>query len=368
METNSNLLVPMIYEHRSKILNSKCNDLHTSENNLTNCSSASLVYTYPWLNAALFSLQSQSLMYCAIPKIASKTLISLMMYVHVRDIVTHLSNNPKNISLNGTRAEQFIDIPRLIAELQKNGISIPKTKGSISFSSLMQTYLHLLRFESINSASPSLYFNPWRLNLKNIFRSMDFRSVSNLSDIFSPSFTRILFVRHPFERLASAYKERIAKLEKDRIQPEPYYDSIRKLICRRYTHFHWAGDPMGRDHPCENFIPPFKHFVIFILTNTETSFGVARMDAHWQPYTVVCQVCKFKYNFIGKYETFNNDFNSLLKRLNVSDWNNEKRRGASSHNTWDYQQLFSFLPDDLICQLNRLYSDDLQLFNYRIED
>ncbi|CAF1514950.1 unnamed protein product, partial [Adineta steineri] len=52
----------------------------------------------------------------------------------------------------------------------------------------------------------------------------------------------------------------------------------------------------------------------------------------------------------------------------VSDWNNEKRRGASSHNTWDYQQLFSSLPDDLICQLKRLYSDDLQLFNYRIED
>ncbi|CAF4200907.1 unnamed protein product, partial [Adineta steineri] len=268
METNSNLLVPMIYEHRSKLLNSKCNDLHTSENNLTNCSSAILVYTYPWLNAALFPFQSQSLMYCAIPKIASKTLISLMMYVHVRDVVTHLNNNPKNISLNGTRAEQFIDIPKLIAELHKNGISIPKTKGSISFSSLMQIYLHLLRFESINSTSPSLYFNPWRLNLKNIFRSMDFRSVSNLSDLFSPSFTRILFVRHPFERLASAYKERIAKLEKDRIQPEPYYDGVRKLICRRYTHFHWAGDPMGRDHPCENFIPPFKHFVIFILTNT----------------------------------------------------------------------------------------------------
>ncbi|CAF0814112.1 unnamed protein product [Adineta steineri] len=323
---------------------------------------------YPWLNAALYPLQSQSLMYCAIPKIASKTLVSLMMYVFVRDIITHLDNNSTNINTKRIRPEQLIDIPKLINQLQKNGITITNTKESTSFSSLLKTYLHLLRFESVSSTSPSLYFNPWRLNIKDIFHSFDFKSISNLSDIFSPSFTRALFVRHPFERLASAYKERIATLAKDRIQPETHYDNVRKVICRRYTHPDWIPGPLKEDHPCEYSIPPFKHFVEFILMNTGTYSGVTRMDGHWQPYTVVCQVCKFKYNFIGKYETFDNDFNSLLKRLNVSDWNTEKRRGASGHNTWDYQQLFSSLPDNLICRLKRLYNDDLQLFNYRIED
>ena len=48
---------------------------------------------------------------------------------------------------------------------------------------------------------------------------------------------RVLFVRHPFERLASVYKERIATLAKDRIQAEPHYDTIRKMICRRYAWF-----------------------------------------------------------------------------------------------------------------------------------
>ncbi|CAF1091437.1 unnamed protein product [Adineta steineri] len=368
METNSTLWMPMIYEHRSQILNSKCNDSYTLENSITNCSSASLIRKYPWLKAALFSLQSQSLMYCAIPKVASKTLISVIMYVHVRDIVTHLSNNSTNINIKKTRPEQLINIPKLINQLQKNEIPIPKTEGSISFDSLMQTYLHLLRFESINSASPSLYFNPWSLSLKEIFRSVDLKSISNLSDIFSPSFTRVMFVRHPFARLASAYKERIAILETDRIQREPHYNSIRKLICRRYTHTRWIIDPLQEDDPCEDFIPSFKHFLEYILTDTNTFSGIALMDAHWQPYTVICQVCKFKYNFIGKYETFDNDFNSLLKRLNISDWNNEKRRGASGHKTSNYQQLFSSLPDNLICQLKRLYNDDLQFFNYRIED
>jgi chondroitin 4-sulfotransferase 11 len=233
---------------------------------------------------------------------------------------------------------------------------------------LLQTYLHILKFESLNATSPSLFLNPWRLSLKDIFPNIHFKNTSNISNIFSPSFTRVLFVRHPFERLASAYKERIAILAKDRIQPEPYYDIIRKMICRRFTRFDSAQNLLPRRNQCDDFIPSFENFVRYILMNTETPVGVARMDGHWQPYAVVCQVCKFKYNFIGKSETFNDDFTSLLKRLNVSDWNNQKRRGASGHTIQDYQQLFSSLPDDLICRLKRLYSDDFHLFNYRLED
>ena len=177
-----------------------------------------------------------------------------------------------------------------------------------------------------------------------------------------------MFVRHPFERLASAYKERIATLGKDRVQPEPHYDTLRKMICRRYTKLNSAQRSFSRGSLCDDFIPPFEHFVQYILTNTERPNGIARMDGHWQPYTVVCQVCKFEYNFIGKYETFNDDFTSLLKRLDVPDWNNQKRRGSSGHTTWDYQKLYSSFSDDLICQLKRLYNDDFQFFNYRLED
>lgn len=233
---------------------------------------------------------------------------------------------------------------------------------------MLETYLHILRFESINGTSSSLYHNPWRLSLKDIFPHIHFKSISNVSNIFSPSFTRAMFVRHPFERLASAYKERIATLGKDRIQPEPHYDSVRKLICRRYAQVDPTQRPFPRGDRCEEFIPSFQQFVQYILTNTETPVGIARMDGHWQPYAVVCQVCKFQYNFIGKYETFDDDFNSLLKRLDVSDWNIQKRRGASGHKTRDYQQLFSSLPDDLICRLKHLYYDDFRLFNYRLED
>ena len=92
------------------------------------------------------------------------------------------------------------------------------------------------------------------------------------------------------------------------------------------------------------------------------------MDGHWKPYTMICQVCQFQYNFIGKYETFDDDLASFLKRLNVSDWNTRKRRGASGHIKWQYQKMFASLPDNLICQLKRVYNDDFHFFNYRLED
>ncbi|CAF1062691.1 unnamed protein product [Adineta steineri] len=326
-----------------------------------------LVRAHPGLNSALFPIQSKSLMYCAIPKIASKTLISLIMYVYVRDIIDIINNSTK-MDMYELRTQQIINIPKLLEQLKKKGIVMADPYHPVSAVSLLQTFLHILRFEKLNETSPSLFFNPWSISVKDVFPGITFRNLLNLSSVFSSSFTRFLFVRHPFERLASAYKERIATLPRDRIEPEPHYDNVRKTICRRLTRFGVNRRLSPRLDPCENSIPTFQHFVEYVLSTGETPAKLNRMDAHWQPYTTICQVCKFKYNFIGKYETFNDDLVSLLKQLNIPDWNIQKRRGASGQTTNYYQQLYSSLPDHIICRLKNLYNDDLNLFNYRIED
>jgi hypothetical protein len=206
--------------------------------------------------------------------------------------------------------------------------------------------------------------NPWRLNLLQSFPNLRLQSVSNLSQIFSPFFTRAIFVRHPFERLASAYQERIATLKQNRIESEPHYDAIRELICRQHQTFHIARQRTPKNYFCKNNIPSFEHFIQYILGIAQMPTRIAQMDFHWQPYSSICQPCKFQYNFIGKYETFNDDFTFFLKRLNLSHWNIEKRYGASGHTTRHYQQLYSTLPDELICHLMRLYHQDFRLFDY----
>jgi hypothetical protein len=143
---------------------------------------------------------------------------------------------------------------------------------------------------------------------------------------------------------------------------------MRDMICRRRTSHREFRRPLEKGDPCKGTIPSFEEFVRYILLNTHTPAGIARMNYHWQPYSVLCQVCKFKYNFIGKYETFNDHFTSFLKPFNLSDWNIQKRNGASGLTTWDYQKFYLTLPHDLICQLIRLYDQDFRLFNYRSDD
>ncbi|UJR11582.1 hypothetical protein I4U23_015762 [Adineta vaga] len=129
-----------------------------------------------------------------------------------------------------------------------------------------------------------------------------------------------------------------------------------------------AGSSLPTENSCLRSNPSFEAFIRYILIDSQTSARIAQMNYHWQPYSTLCQVCKFKYNFIGKYETFTKHVTHFLKLFNLSDWNIQARNGASGLTTWDYQKFYLTLPDDLICQLIDLYEDDFRLFNYRVED
>ncbi|CAF1102422.1 unnamed protein product [Adineta steineri] len=313
-------------------------------------------------------LKSRSLMYCPVPKVATKTLLTVMLYMHVNDIIDNLEHNWTNTDAGRAQVEKRINIGSYVHELRQHGIAIPKTEEPKSLAGFLRMYLNALRFGSINETHSTRSLNPWRLSFTFAFPYLRLRGLHNLADIFSPSFTRAIFVRHPFERLASAYKERIATLKKDRIQPEPEYDAIRDAICRKRMWSRRIQKPLLKKDSCKGSVPSFEDFVRYILIGTHTPTGITRMDYHWQPYSSICQACKFKYNFIGKYEMFNDHFNSFREIANLSDWNIEKRNGPSGLTTYDYQKFYSELPDDLICQLIRLYDQDFRLFKYRVDD
>ncbi|CAF1390627.1 unnamed protein product [Adineta steineri] len=229
-------------------------------------------------------------------------------------------------------------------------------------------YLNILQFGQINKNFPSRLINPWRLSFTFSFPYFRLQNLSSLSQIFSSSFTRTIFVRHPFERLASAYKERIATLSKDRIEPEFEYDEIRMEICYKRITSTKLRQLMLLKDSCRSIIPSFEDFVRYIILATYVPNGIARLNFHWQPYSTLCQVCKFQYNFVGKYELFDEDFPQFLKHFNITNWNIEKRNGPSGLMKWDYQKYYITLPNDLICQLIHLYNDDFRLFKYKVHD
>ena len=108
-------------------------------------------------------------------------------------------------------------------------------------------------------------FDVWSIYQRRSFPFIRPQTLSNISQLFSSNFTRVIFVRHPLERLASAYVDKIATL------PFSLYDSIRRAICRRYSSFYLTGAPRkfyrvhGRiskkiEEPCRKVVPTFEHF------------------------------------------------------------------------------------------------------------
>jgi hypothetical protein len=197
------------------------------------------------------------------------------------------------------------------------------------------------------------------------------RTLPDPAILFSSSYHRVIFVRHPLERLASAYVDKIGSLK---AEPLTLYDSLRRGICRRYSSSYLSIADQNayhknrfldrqKDEPCEKIIPTFEHFVDYILS------GLAQADVHWQPYSNLCDVCRMKYNFIGKHETIQEDLNYLKYKLdlNFTDWNVDNYFSTGKTKEY-YKLMYSKLPNHLICNLKNFYSEDARLFDYQLDD
>ncbi|CAF3606607.1 unnamed protein product [Rotaria sp. Silwood1] len=211
----------------------------------------------------------------------------------------------------------------------------------------------------------------WKIHQDKVFPLIRLRSLPDSSLLLSDNFTRVIFVRHPLERLASAYIDKIASLQ---ASPFSLYDNIRRTICRKFASFylksnetafyHWRRIiPKMIDEPCGKVVPSFQHFLEHIISDSVS------MDVHWQPYSSLCQVCALKYNFIGKYETMQTDLNTLMSRINLTSNDLQfDRRFSTGRTKKQYQLMYSNLSDRLMCRLKYIYHNDFKLFDYRLED
>lgn len=231
--------------------------------------------------------------------------------------------------------------------------------------SLLQIFLS--KFILNNSSKIDL----WSFYQNKLFPLARLRSLTDPAIIFSSNYLRMIFVRHPFERLASAYIDKISSLNN---KPFSLYDDIRRAICRKYSSIYLTEEQRNSykrnkkltkqiNEPCQNVTPKFEHFIEYLMLDS------IKDDVHWKPYSKLCHVCLFKYNFIGKFELLENDIKRLLVYLGLdkNDWikDNYFNNGKTKEN---YRLMFSKLNQKLVCFLKAFYKYDLDLFNYHIED
>lgn len=167
-----------------------------------------------------------------------------------------------------------------------------------------------------------------------------------------------LFVRHPFERLVSTYRNKIL---------EPYSDDLyhvnvtNKNILLRYR----------RDNTTIQELKTratFEEFVRYLIDSYEED-GIRNFDEHWGSFTELCNICYAEFDYIGKYESLIDDSRNILTLLNVTDFikfpenrtdKYEKRSGKL------VDEYFKMVPKKYILQLYEVYKYDFEAFGYNI--
>ncbi|XP_078112397.1 carbohydrate sulfotransferase 8-like [Sander vitreus] len=113
------------------------------------------------------------------------------------------------------------------------------------------------------------------------------------------SYTKVLFVREPFERLVSAFRDKFES-------PNSYYHPVfGRAIIARYR----ANASLGALRSGAGV--SFPEFVRYLL-DVRRPVG---MDIHWTPVSQLCSPCLLRYSFIGKLESLEADANFLLRSV-----------------------------------------------------
>jgi len=157
-------------------------------------------------------------------------------------------------------------------------------------------------------------------------------------------------VRHPFERLVSAFNG---------VRNGEYGRMIHKMESK-YGNLTFKGW-VNQD----------------VFSAAEKCAGVQKAcgDQHWRPYVASCSYCDVPYTVISKMETFDQDREQILRRAGV-DLPDEKTEHMNKVETYTnvnpdklsttdwIKKYFAELDEEDKVRLREIYKLDLELFNY----
>lgn len=156
--------------------------------------------------------------------------------------------------------------------------------------------------------------------------------------------TRFIIVRHPFERILSAYRD---KLE-HRKGREYYYKKYGIHIVQAH-----------RTSDLKQYEPTFEEFLQFIV---ETR----RFDEHWRPYYIECAPCELNYQFILKTESLDTEQTYFATKFNLLQFlpNTTYTNPMGRTQLEVSEKYYSQIPKSLLQEVYELYEMDFRLFDY----
>jgi len=192
----------------------------------------------------------------------------------------------------------------------------------------------------------------------------------------------LLIVRHPFDRLVSAFRDKLEQCHGPQnctLDNNWYYKQYGKKIVSQYRRE--AVKRLGEDFFAEknNFgapipvmrtwrsssLPSWWEFVQYIIHTSPINY-----DEHWKPASLYCSVCSFPYNYILHFENIQKEEKFFAEDMSASDlihprWENRNHEGLAKEEILG--KYFSMLDDKDITALFKIYEDDFKLFGYQFE-
>ncbi|XP_059337500.1 carbohydrate sulfotransferase 8 isoform X1 [Ammospiza nelsoni] len=167
------------------------------------------------------------------------------------------------------------------------------------------------------------------------------------------TYTKMLFIREPFEKLVSAFRDKFE-------HPNNYYHPVfGKAIIARYR-VNATKEALRTGSGVK-----FKEFIQYLL-DVHRPVG---MDIHWDHVNRLCSPCLIDYDFVGKFESMEEDANFFLHLIgapqNLTFPKFKDRHSDEERTTTKItQQYFAQLSPSQRQQSYDFYYMDYLMFNY----
>ncbi|XP_035193063.1 carbohydrate sulfotransferase 8 [Oxyura jamaicensis] len=167
------------------------------------------------------------------------------------------------------------------------------------------------------------------------------------------TYTKMLFIREPFEKLVSAFRDKFE-------HPNNYYHPVfGKAIISRYR-VNATKEALRTGSGVK-----FKEFIQYLL-DVHRPVG---MDIHWDHVNRLCSPCLIDYDFVGKFESMEEDANFFLHLIGAPQnltFPKFKDRHSNEERTTTKitQQYFAQLSPSQRQRSYDFYYMDYLMFNY----
>ncbi|ODM96899.1 Carbohydrate sulfotransferase 8 [Orchesella cincta] len=125
-----------------------------------------------------------------------------------------------------------------------------------------------------------------------------------------------LVVRDPFERILSAYRDKLESYNRDLVYRDGFYHETYGRFMVQQPHSKQTNlSSNGNATASIRKEPTWNEFIAYLLKTP-----VSRYDEHWMPITKLCSPCNVQFDYIIKMENFEKEIQKPLKDADIKYW------------------------------------------------